>query len=125
MSISRNRSRKLRKRSRTIPVKGFGDDAGKYYRCWYCGFVCNVDRDALGDAETGSGEYHIDFAGRSDGSGDSSSPLNTLALMDGHDVVLLELDSTGTPKTIYHEFQPKPSSGCPSCGSKNWRGDYP
>ena len=120
----RNRSRKLRKRSKTIPVKGFGDDAGKYYQCWYCGFMCNVDRDSLGDAESGSGEYHQDFTGSAYGSGDSSSPLNTLALLDGADVVLMELDASGSTKTVYHEFAPKPSGGCPQCGSTNWRGDY-
>jgi hypothetical protein len=32
---------------RIKPVLGKGDDHRKYYRCWNCGFVCNVTRDKL------------------------------------------------------------------------------
>ena len=52
----------LPKRSRTIPLFGTGDDAGKYYRCWNCGFICNAERDTLGDGNSYGGDNHTDFA---------------------------------------------------------------
>ena len=34
---------------------GDGEDDGKYFRCANCGFVCDIDRDALGGPESRSG----------------------------------------------------------------------
>jgi len=58
---TRPHKRKLAKRSRTLPVYGEGADKGKYFRCWNCGWVCNVDRDKLGDSDSGSGNEHTDY----------------------------------------------------------------
>ena len=58
---TRPHKRKLTKRSRTIPVYGEGADKGKYFRCWNCGWICNVDRDELGDSDSSSGNDHTDF----------------------------------------------------------------
>lgn len=33
------------------PIRGGGEDAGRYFRCGYCGFICSVDRDELGGPE--------------------------------------------------------------------------
>lgn len=58
---TRPHKRKLIKRSRTLPVYGEGDDEGKYFRCCFCGWICNVDRDELGDSESSSGNEHTDY----------------------------------------------------------------
>ena len=58
---TRPHKRKLTKRSRTLPVYGEGADKGKYFRCWNCGWICNVDRDELGDSDSGSGNDHTDY----------------------------------------------------------------
>ena len=61
MSVYRRpHKRSLRKESRTLPIFGKGEDEGKYYHCWNCGFVCDVDRDALGDSDSSSGVAHKD-----------------------------------------------------------------
>jgi len=135
----RYHTRKTRKESRTIPVIGDGDDAGKYYRCWNCGFICDADRDALGDSDSRSGVTQIDYVkeypsasgigGGTEGwSADGQVPLQLLTVSGGAmgRMVTLENEDDGTPKALnHHVFKPKVDSGCPFCGSKNWRGDYP
>lgn len=39
--------RRLRRDKRTLSLYGEKDDGGKYYRCWNCGFICNIERDQL------------------------------------------------------------------------------
>ena len=58
---TRPHKRKLAKRSRTLPVYGEGADKGKYFRCWNCGWICNVDRDELGDSDSSAGDEHTDY----------------------------------------------------------------
>lgn len=128
--MSYRRSRKLPKESRRIPLKGDkyrgnGEDHGRYYRCWNCGFVCDSDRDALGDGNSGNGVTHIDYVINAQGG--SGDPLTSLATLDGdvnHYHVALEIGSDGEPKVIRHDYQTVINSGCPFCGSLNWRGDY-
>ncbi len=107
---------------------GLANDAGKYYACGYCGFTCNVDRDGLGGENSRSGVRHSDFvAPEYDGSGDISSPLSTRLVLGGvsHVFVIMENDAAGDPKGVVHDFEHSVSTGCPLCGSTNWRGDYP
>ena len=96
------RQTKLRKDSKTIPLKGHpergdGLDFGKYYRCWHCGFVCNVERDALGDAQSRSGtvtELYNQVDEYGDANGDQRYKVS------------------------------ESSTGCPLCHSRNWLGTY-
>ena len=61
LSTSRGRSKAFPgKRKRRIPLRGSFEDEGKYYRCWNCGFICNIERDAFGEDENLSG---LDFTG--------------------------------------------------------------
>lgn len=117
---------KFPRRSRTLPLKGTGDDAGKWYRCWYCGFICNVERDELGDSDSSSGVGHIDYHSQAFGNMDATDSLNRVAVIGGplHVFALMELDADGSAKGIRHDFKSDISTGCPFCGSKNWRGDY-
>ena len=140
------------KQSRTIRVRGnpirgayeahgVGEDSGKYFRCWNCGFICDVERDELGDSESRSGasseiyaaQYSSDNINETDGStrqvgtpiyGTSNGvPLLVIAsLRTGH--VVLENGADSSPKGIRLNWQPKITGGCPFCGSKNYRGDY-
>jgi hypothetical protein len=44
--------KQIGRRKRTIQLPGSGEDDGKLYRCWYCGFGGNnIDRNAVGDGE--------------------------------------------------------------------------
>lgn len=145
----RHRQRKIRKQSRTIPIPGhidYGDgkDAGKYYRCWNCGFICNVDRDELGGPEERdavsykvyTGSFSTDTLDSSeditmihhgaevDGINDDVYPLSTkLTFRSQH--VIMENDLAGDPKAVRVNYTPdEGSGGCPFCHTKNWRGDY-
>ena len=37
----------LSKEKKTHTVLGAQEDSGKFFRCWNCGFICNVTRDRL------------------------------------------------------------------------------
>lgn len=119
-------SRKLPKQSSTIPVKGVGDDAGKWFRCWNCGFMCNVDRDKLSGDKSLSGVVLMEYVAIPDTYGD---PLAAYACLDGcesffHTTPKMKAD--GTPQEEKHTLAPSSelSSGCPQCHSLNWRGDF-
>lgn len=127
-AYTRPHKRKLAKRSRTLPVFGKGDDEGKYFRCWNCGFICNKNRDELGDAESSAGDEHTDYHGIA-----NEDPYSNIARSasricclgsPGHYFVALEVGADGNPKTIIHDFTSTISRGCPFCGTTNWRGDY-
>lgn len=110
------------KRSRTIPLKGNsirgdGEDYGKYFKCWNCGWICNVDRDALGGAES---EANI-------------TPTGYTQLDQYGNEVYHCFGAAGSTQSICEDaggiwtstrYKPVVNSGCPACGSPNWRGDY-
>ena len=112
----------IEKRSRTIPLKGNpvrgdGEDSGKYYKCWNCGWICNLDRDALGDSES---EANI-------------TPTVYTQLDQYGSEVYHCFGSAGSTQAICEaaggewtstRYKPVVNSGCPMCGSPNWRGDY-
>ncbi len=125
---SKYKNRKLPKQSRTIPVKGYAEAKGRFYRCWNCGFVCDIKRDDLGDSQSMDGVTYENYSVPSQGSQDSSSSLNSLAILDGgieHFQVALKEQADGTAQPIYHRFVAVISHGCPFCGTLNWKGDYP
>ncbi len=129
---ARKRGRRLPKESKTIPLKGNkvrgnGEDFGKYYRCWNCDFVCNVERDSLGDSQSRGGDNHDDYHTPTYGLQEQDN-LSHLSVLSG-DIngfhVALENGSDGNPKVIRHDHESVITGGCPCCGSMNWRGDYP
>jgi len=79
------------KRSRRLPVYGKGDDAGRYYRCWNCGFVCDSKRDSLGGSDSAGGDNHLDYAlqaGASYRAGLGERPVGTLDVMGHYQVAI-------------------------------------
>ena len=156
-SLYRNRSR-IRKESRSIPLRGNAErgnglDDGRYFRCWNCGFVCNVDRDALGGPESRDGLYYEDFPIPVYGA-DTAVKNSGIARLGGSigNQTLVAVIQEGTfpgymqypgytpaeesypgghagttPNTDNKRYHIKPvvGQGCPFCGSLNWKGDYP
>lgn len=120
------RRRKIRGDKRTIPLKGYGEDRDKYFRCWHCGFVCDIDRDELaGDEASGSGVSHKDHEIASHGAEGDGEPRRAMSRLLGfssHRVgsVTLELDANSDPKAILHSFVPT-VIGCPFCGTLNYK----
>lgn len=137
------RGRRPKKDSRTIPIRGNadrgdGEDHGRYYRCWHCGFICNVERDDLGDRHSVSGVTHEIYeqkystdpnpsaqGGAIHGDNDGVPLINMTQLGKGPKAfVAMENDPAGDPKTIIYNWGPVIAAGCPFCGCRNWRGDY-
>lgn len=120
----------LPKDSRTIPLygskdRGDGLDFGKYFTCWFCGFTCDVERDALGDAESRLGISFEETLLPSFGP-DGTDSLSSIPVLSGPVTgfhTALELDAAGDPKGIVYNFDVK-GIGCPLCHGLNWRGDY-
>lgn len=125
-TYTRPHKRKLRKESRTLPIYGKGDDAGRYFHCWNCGFVCDVRRDELGDAESTAGDDHLDVYGIAQENPYTENPgkYATLNGDTGHFHVALEIGADSNPKSVRHDFKSDVTKGCPFCGSTNWRGDF-
>lgn len=109
-----NRNKKLTKIARTIPIPGHkdygdGEDDGKWYRCWNCGFVCNEERDELGGP---SDRTRI------------TSKAYTQSNQYGQSATAASPDWT-IFQSKYTRYTPEIVSGCPFCGTLNWRGDNP
>lgn len=99
------------------PIAGDGEDAGKWFRCWNCGFVCNAERDALGDSQSRHGGAYADYAQSPDG-------VQREAMLGGIASIHMatKMGSTAIRNAIM--VSSSASTGCPMCHSLNWRGDY-
>jgi len=113
----------LPKQRRTIPLPASDRksgreviDAGRYYRCWNCGFVCDIERNELNDTGNGSHpiEYQIPATGAEPGGGTES-----VTIVVGN-VRLSSTDSSGDPVGIQHKFQAN-GTGCPLCFNRAWK----
>jgi len=128
----RNKSSRIRRQARTIPLKGSdergnGLDAGVWYRCWNCGFICSTDRDSLGGPESGSGVIVQDFAVPVHGA-ETGIPNSGIARLGGvlsQVTLALGVDDLGNTQPIEEHHMPVVSGGCPFCGTLDWKGDYP
>ena len=117
----------LRHDARKRPLKpARWEDLGKYFRCWNCGFICDVDRDSLGGPEdrSGTGSEFEKTTLPDNGWIDYGRRSVTNALKDWNHTVLVRVNGAGTPLPIELSYSPTVNQGCPFCGSLNWRGDY-
>lgn len=123
MTIIRRETRtKIRKDSRTLPIYGHpdfgeGQDVGKYYRCWNCGFICDVDRDELGGPDSRSGVTATAYT-QVDQYG------NTAYHCEGFYASDSAACEAGGGTWTSTKYEPVVGSGCGFCGTLNWRGDY-
>lgn len=89
-------------------LRGSGDDDGKYYRCWNCGFTNNVDRNVVGDGEgltytinTLPNEQNVNLGYEISTSGEA-----------------VLIDSAVQEK---HAISAHSQAGCALCGSMNYK----
>jgi predicted RNA-binding Zn-ribbon protein involved in translation (DUF1610 family) len=126
MRFSSRTVRRVPAKIRTRPVRGKGDDAGRYYRCSYCGFICDAERDRLEGENALAGNDHQNVV-------TTSVPVESIPQSGGACVAVLGGDinffhtailsgSDGQPQVVYHTFEPTVNFGCPSCGTTNWKG---
>ena len=111
----------LPKQARTIPIKAGGDENGKLFRCWNCGFPCNTDRDDSSGST--AGDNHTDYSELARGYVENGEEDRMMTL-DGFDFyhTILETDADGPAKTIVHDHLTDVTKGCPMCGTTNYRG---
>ena len=114
------------KRSRTLPIYGKGDDEGRYFHCWNCGFVCDSQRDELGDSDSSADVGYTDYNGVANEDPYTVNAGRVICLGGdiGHYHVAMRVGPDDEPKTIRHNLKSDISKGCPFCGTTNWRGDY-
>ena len=122
----RHRPRRPKKESRRIPIwgspeRGDGLDHGRYFECWNCGFVCDSDRDFLGDSES-SARITPTAYNQTDEKGTAVYHCQGQLAMTNTNQTDCEA-AGGTWSRV--RYEPVVESGCPFCGSPNWRGDYP
>jgi hypothetical protein len=123
----KNRSKRLRKEARTLPIPGHfdygdGEDNAKYYQCWNCGFTCDVDRDKLGGPTDSPGVAPVPYTlvGQAGTALRGGSSIEDTSASRDH----LAGDMTGEGYTTFR-YETEVSEGCPFCGTVNWRGDHP
>ena len=109
------RSSRVPKEKRTIPVPAQGDEEGRYYKCWNCGFICDKQKNALDDGPAGNASRHATLA-----SGRIIGDSRSVRFRVGTPIILRQLDSLGNKKPIYIERRVIVGSGCPGCGTRNW-----
>jgi hypothetical protein len=119
----RQKKTTLSKQRKTIPLPATDRtsgrdriDSGRYYRCWNCGFICDVDLNAL--SEQGNGSYpeaYTDAASETGAYGGYGSPIITI---DGD--TLPKSDADGNPVTVVHKFEAG-GTGCPLCFTRSWK----
>ena len=117
MRYTAQAQRKVSKDSKTLPIFGKGDDEGKYFRCWNCGFPCDVDRDELGGPDsrnnvTATAYTQVDQYG--------NTAYHCIGAHGDNQTVCEARGGTWSST----RYKPVVGSGCNFCGTKNWRGDY-
>ena len=122
MRYTAQMQRKLPKESKTLPIyghpdRGDGEDEGKYFRCWHCRFVCNVDRDELGGPDSRNGVTATEYT-QVDQYGNTAYHC-----VGAHGDTQTVCEARGGTWSSTR-YEPVVNSGCPFCGTLNWRGDY-
>ena len=100
-------------KKRTKKVQGSGEDDGRYYKCWYCGFTNRIDRAALGVGEGNT--YSI---GILDNQINPDNPIPHSVSTTGNFVLI---QTKGLVFDERHNVGSQASSGCAFCGSLHWR----
>lgn len=117
-----HRSHKTRKDSKTLPIygtpdRGDGLDNNRYWECWFCRFICDADRDELGDSESRA-RIALETYALVD---DVGSTTGYCSVKEGADQTACEA-AGGTWITTRHRVAG--GTGCSFCHSTNWRGDF-
>lgn len=121
-------SKRIAGDARSIPLhgdpdRGDGRDANRYYRCWNCGFICDVERDSqIGHP---SGEDYLESIQASDPNANSARNEPNLSMLEDsleNCQIGLKLTQDGTAETVAHTFESVIKAGCPLCGTTSWKG---
>jgi hypothetical protein len=95
-------------------------DHGRYFRCWHCGFICDIERDELSEGRNGATvtNYYQNSTGAIAGSGERSAML--VLKMHQRNFILPKVDSSGTAVPVMGHWVVS-GTGCPLCHARSWR----
>ena len=112
---------RLPKQAKSLPKRAKGEEAGKIFRCWNCGYTCDTDRDD--DSGSSAGDNHTDVSTPALGYNENGVE-DLMIVLDEFSFyhTILELGADGEPKTIVHDHLTNVTKGCPFCGTTNYRG---
>jgi len=104
-----------------IPIRAKGEERGKWFRCWNCGFNCFIERDD--DSGNTAGDNHTDYSSPALGFVENGEEDRTIVL-DEYDFyhTIMKVNADGSISTIVHDHLSDITKGCPMCGSTNYRG---
>ena len=135
--LIRYRPGRLPRQKRTIAIFGAAsyidgrvvkDQSDKLFRCWNCGFICNTDRDKLGDGVGYRIEDQVDLAPLDLAEAAIEYPQSnasemaiTISIDEVSTPLLMKLDSEGNPVTVMHNLSQVVYEGCPLCGCMNYK----
>ena len=125
----RFRKSRYRKQARTIPIRASDGDSGReeidkgnLFRCWNCGFICDIRRDEL--AKDGRlGATISEATATSHGDTTLYYAVGDAVQLDAgltHDPVLMKETADGTAETVYRHYSVS-GTGCPLCHTRNWK----
>ncbi len=107
------------KLKRPHPLWGADDHSGRFFKCWVCGFICDSERDKVGDGVGYHSRVVVDPGTFVSGAGDIK---DTILSVDNDTIIHLSaIGSDGTPIPTVHNFSYEIFEGCRNCGSKNYR----
>jgi len=131
------RQGRLPRQKRTIKIFGAAayidgrvvkDQSSNLFKCWNCGFICNTDRDKLGDGVGYRIEDQVDTspldlaaAALQYPQSNASEKAIIISVDEITPPLLMQLDSEGNPVTIMHNLSQVVYEGCPMCGSKAYK----
>jgi len=137
MSVNRSRYvkysiKKVPHKKRSLPIRMAGDDwTGKWFKCWNCGFINNIDRAQVADVYQG-GDKAIVFESDDLVYGSNNIPSNVypevkdnlgkyITLDFPFSINLMKLDAQGNVVEPHVSDSVKIIGGCAQCGSMNWK----
>lgn len=109
---------------RAIQIYGEAGDAGKWFKCRFCGFPVNIDRSPLLDTADPGDNYPIqEYDGLTlspQDTGDVRSAFLTIdSLPTG--ITMMLVDAAGLAIAPHTSRYSDITRGCPFCGSTNWK----
>ena len=109
----------LPKQKRPQPIRRADSLSGRRWKCSFCGFVCDSQRDTTGDGVGFTATDIVDPGILQFGTGDKR---DVLLSVDAENVIhLSRLDSEGDPIPTVGNFSQQTFAGCPMCGSKAYK----
>lgn len=110
---------RIRHDKRTIPLHGIDEDDGKYFECWWCGFINDKDEAKLGGPHDKHGV--VLTVDEDDTPYPDTARPESLTIGLGGSMTLPQSDPDGDPIVTPITYNVTAGSGCGFCGSRNYR----